>query len=74
MESYDSLKDKYDKLLASHNDLQIRFNNVYKANQQKKDENFKLRGQVASLKKRCCDLTFLVDVAIRERRNKWREK
>ena len=51
----------YERLLERYKELEKRFNNVYKANKQKKEENYKLRGQNMWLLNRCNELTILVN-------------
>ncbi len=70
MSDYQKLKIAYDELQKSYDDLQKRFNNLYKANEQKKQDNYKLRGKCAWLTNRLYEFTVLIETFTKKRRRK----
>lgn len=70
MSDYQKLKIAYDELQKSYDDLQKRYENVYKANEEKKQDNYKLRGKCTYLTNRVYEFTILINTFIKKRRRK----
>lgn len=61
MEEVQELKQQLDE-------LQKRFNNLYKANEEKKMDNYKLRGENRTLKRKNYELTLMINTFLHTRR------
>lgn len=64
----------YQELLQKHEELQKQFNTIYKANEEKKKDNFKLRAENKILKRDNKELIYLVLTFLKRGRNKWKKR
>ena len=66
--------DDLTKLKQDYDALQKRFNTLYKANEEKKKDNFKLRAENKILKRDNEELIYLVLTFLKRGRNKWKKR
>lgn len=66
--------DELIKLKQEYATLQKRFNTLYKANEEKKRDNFKLRTENKMLKRDNEELIYLVLTFLKKGRSKWKKR